>query len=157
MDRVQLYLILAGSGALVGALLTPLVYLFKGRIPANGFFVGLVVGAFGHLILLVPLWLVLRPRADSKIDSFDVVVAYNMGVAAAIADRKEEARYYFTQVTQADPANVPAWLSLANLATSPLEAWSYIQQARAVEPENPQVQQAVNVVYPQVQSFLKSG
>lgn len=152
-DGIQLYLIFAGSGALLGALITPLVYLFKRRIPANGFFVGLIIGGIGNLILLIPLWLLLLPLATSKADVFDIAVAYNMGVGAALGERREEARYYFSQVTQADPVNVSAWLYLANLSTTPMEAWSYIQQARAIDPGNPGVIQAVNLVYPQIEAL----
>jgi hypothetical protein len=150
MDRVQLYLIICGLGALIGALITPLVYWNKGRKPASGFFAGVLVGAIGNLILLIPLWLMLKPRVPRIADDFDVTVAYNMGVAAVLGERREEARYYFVQVTQADPRNIGAWLYLANLATTPLEAWSYIQQARAIDPGNPAVQEAVVMIWPQV-------
>ncbi len=150
MDRVALFLLVAGLGALIGALVTPLVYWAKGRKPASGFFAGVLVGALGNLILLVPLWLMLKPRVAQLPNSFNVTVAYSMGVAAVLGERREEARYYFVQVTQADPRNVGAWLYLANLATTPLEAWSYIQQARAIEPGNPDVQEAVTIVWPQV-------
>jgi hypothetical protein len=150
MDRVQLYLIICGLGALIGALITPLVYWNKGRKPASGFFVGVLVGAFGNLILLIPLWLMLKPRHPQNADDFKVTVAYNMGVAAVLGERREEARYYFVQVTQADARNIGAWLYLANLATTPLEAWSYIQQARAIDPGNPAVQEAVALIWPQV-------
>src|SRR5437016_6099009 len=102
MDSIQLYLIIAGLGALIGALITPLVYWSKGRKPASGFFAGVLVGAFGNLILLIPLWLMLKPRVTQSIDSFNLAVAYNMGVAAVMGGRREEARYYFVQVTQAD-------------------------------------------------------
>jgi hypothetical protein len=150
MDRVQLYLIICGLGALIGALITPLVYWNKGRKPASGFFVGVLVGAVGNLILLIPLWLMLKPRHPQIADDFSVTVAYNMGVAAILGERREEARYYFVQVTQADARNIGAWLYLANLATTPLEAWSYIQQARAIDPGNPAVQEAVALIWPQV-------
>jgi hypothetical protein len=153
MTGVQSYLLFAGSGAVIGALLTALVYGLKNRIPANGFFVGLVIGGFGNLILLIPFWLLLLPLAGSKADVFDTAVAYQMGVGAALGERREEARYYFSQVTQADPTHVNAWLYLANLSTSPLEAWSYIQQARAIEPDNPAVIQAANLVYPQIEAL----
>ncbi len=150
MDRVALFLLVAGLGALIGALVTPLVYWAKGRKPASGFFAGVLVGALGNLILLVPLWLMLKPRVAQLPNSFNVTVAYSMGVAAVLGERREEARYYFVQVTQADPRNVGAWLYLANLATTPLEAWSYIQQARTIEPGNPAVLEAVTIVWPQV-------
>jgi hypothetical protein len=150
MDRVDLYLLTAGLGALIGALVTPLVFWAKGRKPASGFFAGVLVGALGNLILLIPLWLMLKPRPANLPAGFDVAVAYSMGVAAILGERREEARYYFVQVTQADPRNVGAWLYLANLATTPLEAWSYIQQARTIEPGNPSVLEAVSIVWPQV-------
>jgi hypothetical protein len=150
MDRAQLYLIIGGLGALIGALITPLVYWSKGRKPASGFFAGVLVGAIGNLVLLIPLWLLLKPRRPQTIDGFNVSVAYNMGVAAVLGGRREEARYYFVQVTQVDTRNVGAWLYLANLATTPLEAWSYIQQARTIDPGNPAVQDAVTLIWPQV-------
>jgi hypothetical protein len=149
MERVHLYLIVAGLGALIGALITPLVYWAKGRKPASGFFVGVIVGAFGNLITLIPLWLLLRPRFE-KLSAFDLSVAYNMGVAAILGGRREEARYYFVQVTQADPDHIGAWLYLANIATTPLEAWSYVQQARAISPNHPGVLEAVTIIWPQV-------
>ncbi len=151
MDGVQVYLLFAGLGALIGALVTPLVYWGKGRKPASGFFAGVLVGALGNLILLIPLWIVLNRRTNPILDYFNVSVAYSMGASAVMGGRREEARYYFSQVTQADPRNIGAWLYLANLATTPLEAWSYIQQARAVDPANPAVQEAVALVWPQVQ------
>jgi hypothetical protein len=149
MDDVQLYLIFVGLGALIGALITPLVYWAKGRKPASGFFAGVVAGAFGNLILLIPLWLLVKPRAAKRGD-VDSAVAYNLGVAAALGGRREEARYYFVQVTQSDPGNVSAWLYLANLSTTPLEAWTFIQQARAIDPGNPGVVEATTLVWPQV-------
>jgi hypothetical protein len=150
MDRIELYLLIAGVGALIGAVITPLVYWAKGRKPASGFFAGVLVGALGNLILLIPLWLMLKPRRNTLPENFDVSVAYNMGVAALLGERREEARYYFVQVTQADPRNIGAWLYLGNLATTPLEAWSYIQQARAIDPTHPGVLEAIAVVWPQV-------
>jgi hypothetical protein len=151
MDSIQLYLIIASLGALIGALITPLVFWSKGRKPASGFFAGVLVGAFGNLILLIPLWLMVKPRLTQSIDSFNLAVAYNMGVAAALGGRREEARYYFVQVTQADSRHISAWLYLAYLATTPLEAWSFIQQARAIDPGHPAVQEAVGMIWPQVQ------
>jgi len=150
VDRVDLFLVYSASGALIGSLVTPLIYGAKNRKPATGFFAGVLLGAIGNLIWLIPLWLLLRPRPRSLAEVFDVTVAYNMGVAAVLGGRREEARYYFVQVTQADPKHVGAWLYLATLATTPLEAWSYLQQARAVEPGNPSVSEAVSVVWPQV-------
>ncbi len=149
-DRVDLFVVYCASGALIGALLTPLVYWRKRRKLASGFFVGVFLGALGNLIWLVPLWILIRARPSSSADAFDLSVAYNLGVAAVLGGRREEARYYFVQVTQTDPTHISAWLYLANMATTPLEAWSYLQQARAIEPGNPAVQEAVTVVWPQV-------
>jgi tetratricopeptide (TPR) repeat protein len=79
-------------------------------------------------------------------------IHYNMGVQAALGGRRDEARQHFTRALQANPRYVPAWLQLANLADSPLDAWQYIQQARAISPNDPAVQQAVAIVWPQVAS-----
>lgn len=75
---------------------------------------------------------------------------YQMGVQAALGGRREEARQHFTRVLQADPRSVPAWLQLANLADTPEQAWNYVQQARALSPNDPAVQQAVAIIWPQV-------
>jgi hypothetical protein len=77
-------------------------------------------------------------------------VYYNMGVSAAMGGRREEARQHFTHVLQMNPRHIAAWLQLANLADTPEQAWNYIQQARAVNPNDPAVQQAVNVIWPKV-------
>lgn len=151
--RLQFWLIIAGSGALIGALLSPLVFWGKGRKPATGFFVGVFCGAAGNVLLLIPMWFLLKPRRSFDMGGFNIAVAYNMGVAAVMGGRREEARFYFTQVSQADPQNVTAWLYLANLATSPLEAWTFVQQARLADPSSPLVQEAVAVVWPQVQRY----
>lgn len=148
--RLEILITLSALGALSGALITPLVYWAKGRKPASGFFAGVFAGALGNLIFLIPLWIFLKRRTVQSIP-FSITSAYNLGTAAALGGRLEEARYYFIQVTQADPAHVGAWLYLANLATSPLEAWSYVQQARNINPSDPIVQEAVSVVWPQVQ------
>jgi hypothetical protein len=149
--RLQLLLLANGLAALVGgALLTPLVFWAKGRKPASGFFVGVACGALGNLLLLIPLWIWLPLRKGGSISPLDSAVAYNMGVAAVLGNRLEEARYYFVQTTQLEPRHIGAWLYLANIATTPLEAWSYVQQARAIEPSDPLVQEAVGVVWPQV-------
>lgn len=149
--RLQLWLIAASLSALIGALVTPLVYWAKGRKPASGFFAGVLVGAVTSIIGLLLLWVLLKRRVKIDMNAFNAAVAYNMGVGAVLGGRREEARYYFAQVTVANPANIGAWLYLANLAGTPAEAWSYIQQARAVDPTNPFVQEAVAIVWPQVQ------
>jgi hypothetical protein len=141
----------AGSGALIGALITPLVYWAKGRKPASGFFAGVAAGALGNLLLLLPLWLFLRRRLPDTLR--EQLTAYNMGVGAVIGGRYEEARWYFMKVATANPAHIGAWLNLAYLATTPLEAWSYVERARAVNPAHPQVQQAVAILWSQVQSY----
>lgn len=149
--RLELLLFANGLAALVGgALLTPLVFWAKGRKPASGFFAGIVVGALGNLLLLIPLWILLRPRKDNPLFPLDSAVSYNMGVGAVLGSRLEEARYYFVRTTQIDPRHIGAWLYLANIATTPLEAWSYVQQARAIEPSDPLVQESVGIVWPQV-------
>jgi hypothetical protein len=149
--RIQLLLLANGAAALIGgALITPLVFWAKGRKPASGFFAGVIVGAFTNLIGLLLLWLLLKPKKAAGGSSVDVLTAYNMGIAAVLGNRLEEARYYFVQSTQLDPRHIGAWLYLAHIATTPLEAWSYVQQARAIEPADPLVQEAVAVVWPQV-------
>ncbi len=150
MNQVDLFYVYSASGALIGALLTPFIFGAKRRKPATGFFAGVLVGAFGNLILLIPLWLLVRARPRTSADAFDLAVAYNLGIASVLGGRREEARYYFVQVTQTDAQHVGAWLYLATLATTPLEAWSYLQQARTIAPGNPAVQEAVGVVWPQV-------
>jgi hypothetical protein len=65
-ELVLLYLFIGG---LIGALITPLVYWAKGRKPASGFFAGVVTGAVGNLLLLLPLWILLpRRRVVSPFD-----------------------------------------------------------------------------------------
>jgi hypothetical protein len=75
---------------------------------------------------------------------------YNMGVSAALGSRRDEARQHFTRVVQMDPRHLQAWLQLANLADTPGQAWEYIHQARAIDPGNPAVVQAVDIIWPQV-------
>ncbi|NDJ78538.1 MAG: hypothetical protein GYB65_19990 [Chloroflexi bacterium] len=77
-------------------------------------------------------------------------VMYNMGVSAALGGRREEARQHFTHVLQMNPRHLAAWLQLANLAETPQQAWNYIQQARAINPNDPAVLQAVDTIWPQV-------
>ncbi len=79
-------------------------------------------------------------------------IYYNMGVTAAQGGRREEARQHFTRVVQLQPRNMAAWLQLANLADTPDQAWNYVQQARKIDPNNPQVKQAVDIIWPQVQA-----
>ncbi|MBN1565768.1 MAG: hypothetical protein JXA10_18135 [Anaerolineae bacterium] len=80
----------------------------------------------------------------------DATLYYNMGVTAAMGGRREEARQHFGRVLQYEPRNVAAWLQLANLADTPVHAWEYIEQARAINPSDPSVVQAVNMIWPQV-------
>ncbi|MCE7946038.1 MAG: hypothetical protein DYG88_01265 [Chloroflexi bacterium CFX4] len=150
MDTPTILSLFSGSGALIGALVTPLVYWAKGRKPASGFFVGVLVGALGNLILLILLWVLLRRRPPDTLR--EQLTAYNLGVGAVVGGRYEEARWYFMKVATANPAHIGAWLNLAYLATTPLEAWSYVDRARAVDPAHPQVQQAVAILWSQVQS-----
>ncbi len=150
MDTPTILGLFSGSGALIGALITPLVYWAKGRKPASGFFAGVLVGALGNLVLLLPLWVLLRRRLPDTLR--DQLTAYNLGVGAVVGGRYEEARWYFMKVATANPTHIGAWLNLAYLATTPLEAWSYVDRARAVDPAHPQVQQAVAILWSQVQS-----
>lgn len=85
------------------------------------------------------------PPRDPQID-------YNMGVQAALDGRKAEARDHFTRVLQYQPRNVQAWLQLANLADTPDQAWTYVSQARSIAPDDPQVRDAVAIIWPQVEA-----
>lgn len=147
----QILLLANGIAAIFfGALVTPLIFWAKGRKPSSGFFAGVLAGAVGNLIFLIPLWILLRPKPAVAQSQLEVTTAYNMGVAAVLGNRLEEARYYFVQTTQLEPRHTGAWLYLANVSTTPLEAWSYVQQARAIDSEDPLVQEAVAIVWPQV-------
>lgn len=84
-------------------------------------------------------------------------VYYNMGVSAAMGGRREEARQHFHRVLQIDPRHLLAWLELANLADTPEQAWDYIQQARALEPNHPRVVEAVQIVWPQIADKASRG
>jgi tetratricopeptide (TPR) repeat protein len=99
----------------------------------------------GHAAGAMPPGMLAAPQGS------DASVYFNMGVTAAMGGRREEARQHFRAVLQLQPRNVPAWLQLANLADSPAQAWEYIQQARAISPNDPAVVDAVNVIWPQVQ------
>lgn len=77
-------------------------------------------------------------------------VYYNMGVQAALGGRPDEAREHFKRVLQMNPRHINAWLQLANLAPTPEDAWNHIQQARAIDANDPAVVDAVNVIWPQV-------
>ncbi|MBN2304754.1 MAG: hypothetical protein JXQ72_09775, partial [Anaerolineae bacterium] len=50
-------------GAVIGLIVTPIIYGSKGRKPWMGAFVGVVMGAVGNLVLLVPLW-IMAPRVS---------------------------------------------------------------------------------------------
>lgn len=84
-------------------------------------------------------------------------IVYNMGVSAAMGGRPDEARQHFTRALQINPRSIAAWLQLANLASTPEEAWNYIQQARALNPADPGVVQAVGVIWPQVARRAKAA
>ncbi len=53
------------SGAVLGALVTPILYASKQRNPLPGALVGAVAGAVGNLIVLVPLWLSIARSGES--------------------------------------------------------------------------------------------
>ncbi len=94
---------------------------------------------------------ILRDKSSTpRRGGLDPETYYNMGVQAALGGRREEARQHFTRVLQMQPRHVPAWLQLANLADTPDQAWNYVQQARAISPSAPAVQQAVEVIWPKV-------
>lgn len=90
------------------------------------------------------------PRASAVQDATRAETYYQMGVQAALGGRRDEARQHFTQVLQLQPRSVPAWLQLANLAETPEQAWNYVQQARAINPNDPAVRDAVAIIWPQV-------
>ncbi len=48
--------------AIIGGLTTPFFYRQRGRHPATGLFVGIILGAVGGIILLIPIWLFLPHR-----------------------------------------------------------------------------------------------
>jgi hypothetical protein len=75
---------------------------------------------------------------------------YSMGVQAALGGRREEARQHFIRVLQMQPRSIAAWLQLANLADAPEQAWNYVQQARSINPTDPAVMHAVEVIWPKV-------
>lgn len=84
-------------------------------------------------------------------------VYYNMGVSAAMGGRRDEARQHFTRALQIDPRHLLAWLELANLSATPEQAWGYIQQARALDPNHPSVIQAVDLIWPQIADKAAGG
>ncbi|MCC6800083.1 MAG: tetratricopeptide repeat protein [Anaerolineae bacterium] len=84
-------------------------------------------------------------------------VYYNMGVSAAMGGRRDEARQHFTRALQIDPRHLLAWLELANLSGTPEQAWGYIQQARALDPNHPSVIQAVDLIWPQIADKAAGG
>ncbi|GAB4428902.1 MAG: hypothetical protein Kow00106_24090 [Anaerolineae bacterium] len=98
---------------------------------------------------VAPVGIEPQPSAPPK-GSVRPEIYYNMGVQAALGGRREEARQHFTRALQANPRYLAAWLQLANLADTPADAWQYIQQARAINPNDPAVQQAVEIVWPQI-------
>lgn len=98
-----------------------------------------------------------QPRPGMAPGGPSAEVYYNMGVSAALGGRREEARQHFTRVIEQAPRHVPAWLQLANLADTPEQAWAYIQQARSINPNDPAVVHAVDVIWPQVAAKRGSG
>jgi hypothetical protein len=84
-------------------------------------------------------------------------IYYNMGVSAALGGRRDEAQQHFTHVLQMNPRHVAAWLQLANLSETPEQAWNYVQQARAISPNDPAVQQAVAVIWPKVEANARAA
>lgn len=67
MDQTLLYVIefWVMTGALIGGVVTPLIFARKGQNDWLGALIGVVVGGVGNLILLLPLWLVLLRMPDA--------------------------------------------------------------------------------------------
>jgi len=90
------------------------------------------------------------PLSTYSADPAAAEIYYNLGVTAALGSRRDEAREHFMHVLQLNARHVAAWLQLANLSDTPEQAWNYIQQARAINPNDPGVIEAVNTIWPQV-------
>lgn len=62
-QEVQMLIFFIAAWAVIGAVITPIVFTKKGRNPVVGFFLGGISGALGGIIILGPLWFFL-PRAS---------------------------------------------------------------------------------------------
>lgn len=63
-----------------------------------------------------------------------------LGVSAALAGQREQARYCFTQAVRANDQNARAWLYLAGVAADPADTLTAVQRSIALEPDNAQAQ-----------------
>jgi hypothetical protein len=61
-NQILLAMFIGGS---IGAILTFLVYLYKGRSPGEGLLLGALLGSIGGIIILLPVW-ILIPRQGRK-------------------------------------------------------------------------------------------
>lgn len=64
--------------------------------------------------------------------------ALRLGITAAKAGHKAEARPLLRAVTESEPSNELAWLWLAGVAESPHDAMAALQRVLAINPTNPQ-------------------
>ena len=85
------------------------------------------------------------------------VIITSIHVANDLERVGDMAKTIARRTLQIDPRHLLAWLELANLADTPEEAWGYIQQARALEPNHPRVVEAVNIIWPQIQHKAAGG
>jgi LPXTG-site transpeptidase (sortase) family protein len=68
--------------SIIGGIITPLVYVRKNRDALTGALLGLIVGAVGSFVLLLPLWL-LVPRITDRCYSFTAIApAYDPDLIA---------------------------------------------------------------------------
>ena len=81
--------------------------------------------------------LAIDPRNAKAIEGI-VTLRLQMGVAAAKARRKPEARRLLMMVVSSDPKNERAWLWLAGVAETPKEAMDCLNRVLAIAPDNEQ-------------------
>lgn len=65
MDGNLLLLLWAVSGALIGALFTPMILRRRGYDTGTSALLGLVMGGIANLLVLIPMWVLLPPRAGA--------------------------------------------------------------------------------------------
>lgn len=69
--------------------------------------------------------------------------ALDRATASSVGGRREEARDLLLDVLASDPANLEAWLRLAELAASPERAALYYQRAAAIDPKSLRAQRGL--------------
>jgi ABC-type dipeptide/oligopeptide/nickel transport system permease component len=83
--------------------------------------------------------------------SFDVMQKAadlrSRGISAARAGRFEEARAAFLESLEYDPHNVSVFLWLAGIAPSKREAYQFLDQARRLDPDHPQLTRAAEGIH----------